>query len=120
MTDDNQPLNAEGAGAQQAEANLGDRRLREEIERGLSFGLEAAPTINDRTISTFVRGEKPHFAGERGTFLKCPFMEDVNQVDDAEVNLGVLDRLELLNDFVWRDGRLSCHCGSLNLRWHPA
>ena len=77
--------NAEGAWAQQAEANLGDRRLREEIERGLSFGLEAAPTINDRTISTFVRGEKPHFAGERGTFLKCPFIEDVNQVDDAEV-----------------------------------
>lgn len=77
--------NAEGAWAQQVEARLGDRRLREEIERGLSYGLEAAPTINDRTISTFVRGEKPHFAGERGTFLKCPFIEDVNEVDDAEV-----------------------------------
>ncbi|MBX7454677.1 agmatinase family protein [Mycolicibacterium sp. 3033] len=77
--------NAEGAWAQQAEARLGDRRLREEIDRGLSYGLEAAPTINDRTISTFVRGEKPHFAGERGTFLKCPFIEDVNEVDDAEV-----------------------------------
>ncbi len=77
--------NAEGAWAQQAEARLGDRRLREEIDRGLSYGLEAAPTINDRTISTFVRGEKPHFAGERGTFLKCPFVEDVNDVDDAEV-----------------------------------
>ena len=77
--------NAEGAWAQQAEARLGDRRLREEIDRGLSFGLEAAPTINDRSISTFVRGEKPHFAGERGTFLKCPFIEDVNEVDDAEV-----------------------------------
>jgi agmatinase len=77
--------NAQGAWAQQAEANLGDRRLREEIDRGLTFGLEAAPTINDRTISTFVRGEKPHFAGERGTFLKCPFIEDVNEVDDAEV-----------------------------------
>ena len=87
MTDRPDPTlaNAEGAWAQQAEANLGDRRLREEIERGLSFGLEAAPTINDRTISTFVRGEMPHFAGERGTFLKCPFIEDVNQVDDAEV-----------------------------------
>src|SRR6476661_4232173 len=87
MTDGPDPTlpNAEGAWAQQAEANLGDRRLREEIERGLSFGLEAAPTINDRTISTFVRGEKPHFAGERGTFLKCPFIEDVNEVDDAEV-----------------------------------
>ncbi|MGE0221200.1 agmatinase family protein [Mycolicibacterium sp.] len=77
--------NAEGAWAQQAEGRLSDRRLREEIDRGLSYGLEAALTINDRTISTFVRGEKPHFAGERGTFLKCPFIEDVNEVGDAEV-----------------------------------
>ena len=80
-----QPLNAEGAWAQQAEARIPERREREEIERGLTYGLEAAPTINDRRISTFVRGELPHFAGERGTFLKCPFVEDVNQVDDAEV-----------------------------------
>ena len=80
-----QPLNREGAWAQQAEAQLPDRREREEIERSLAFGLEAAPTITDRRISTFVRGELPHFAGERGTFLKCPFIEDVNQVDDAEV-----------------------------------
>ncbi|MGZ6780200.1 MAG: arginase family protein, partial [Mycobacterium sp.] len=80
-----EPLNREGAWAQQAEAELPDRREREEIERSLAFGLEAAPTINDRRISTFVRGELPHFAGERGTFLKCPFVEDVNQVDDAEV-----------------------------------
>ena len=85
MADDDQPLNAEGAWAQQAEARLPDRREREEIERGLTYGLEAAPTINDRRISTFVRGELPHFAGERGTFLKCPFVEDVNKVDDAEV-----------------------------------
>src|SRR5947209_8740986 len=77
--------NAEGAWAQQAEAELSTRRLREEIERGLAFGLEAAPSITDRTISTFVRGELPHFAGETGSFLKCPFLEDVNQVGDAEV-----------------------------------
>ena len=86
MSDESsEPLNREGAWAQQAEAELPDRREREEIERGLTFGLEAAPTISDRRISTFVRGELPHFAGERGTFLKCPFVEDVNQVDDAEV-----------------------------------
>lgn len=80
-----EPPNREGAWAQQAEAELPDRREREEIERCLTFGLEAAPTINDRRISTFVRGELPHFAGERGTFLKCPFVEDVSKVDDAEV-----------------------------------
>ena len=32
-----------------------------------------------------MRGELPHFAGETGTFLKCPFLEDVHQVKDAEV-----------------------------------
>jgi arginase family enzyme len=60
-------------------------KYQEEIERGLTFGLEAAPSITDRTISTFVRGELPHFAGEMGTFLKCPFLDDVRLVKDAEV-----------------------------------
>jgi agmatinase len=79
------PVNVEGAWAQRAEASLPDRRLREEIERNLTLGLSAAPSVVDRTISTFVRGELPHFAGETGTFLKCPFLEDVRQVQDAEV-----------------------------------
>jgi agmatinase len=77
--------NAEGAWAQEAEALLPATRLQEEVERGLGLGLEAAASIRDRTISTFVRGELPHFAGETGTFLKCPFLEDVHQVGDAEV-----------------------------------
>jgi agmatinase len=77
--------NAEGEWAQRAEEHLPSMRLQEEIERGLALGLEAAPSISDRTISTFVRGELPHFAGETGTFLKCPFVEDVHQVGDAEV-----------------------------------
>ena len=78
-------FNREGAWAQQAEGSLPDLREREEIQRGLDLGLEAAATINDRRISTFVRGELPHFAGETGTFLKCPRMEDVHDVGDAEV-----------------------------------
>jgi len=78
-------VNDEGYRAQQAEARLSNRRYREEIDRGLTLGLEAAPTIVDRRISTFVRGELPHFAGETGTFLKAPFMEDVHDVGDAEV-----------------------------------
>jgi agmatinase len=77
--------NAEGDWAQRAEELLPTHRLREEIDRGLAHGLEAAPSIGDRTISTFVRGELPHFAGETGTFLKCPFLEDVHEVGDAEV-----------------------------------
>lgn len=77
--------NREGRWAQQAEAELPTRRHREEIDRAIAHGLEAAPTINDRTLSTFARGELPHFADERGTFLKTPFLEDVHDVSDAEV-----------------------------------
>jgi agmatinase len=77
--------NQEGDWAQRAEELLPTHRLREEIDRGLAHGLEAAESIRDRTISTFVRGELPHFAGEAGTFLKCPFLDDVHDVRDAEV-----------------------------------
>ena len=83
--EEQQPVSREGAWAQQAEADLPTHRHAEEIERGLQLGLEAAPSIVDRSISTFVRGELPHYAGETGTFLKCPFMEDVHDVHDAEV-----------------------------------
>lgn len=76
---------AEGAWAQRAEAGLPDRRHREEIKRALGLGLPAAASIRDRTLPTFARGELPHFAGERGTFLKAPFMENVHDVGDAEV-----------------------------------
>jgi agmatinase len=79
------PADDEGAWAQRAEAELPTRRLEEELERCRALGLDAAASIRDRTISTFVRGELPHFAGERGTFLKAPFLEDVHQVGDAEV-----------------------------------
>jgi agmatinase len=78
-------VDREGHWAQQAEERLSTRRQREEIERGLSYGLEAADSITDRNLPTFARGEIPHFAGERGTFLKCPYIEDVHDVGDAEV-----------------------------------
>ena len=78
-------MDRQGYWAQQAEARLPERRWREEVDRALSHGLEAADSITDRTIPTFSRGEIPHFAGERGTFMKCPFVEDVHDVGDAEV-----------------------------------
>jgi agmatinase len=77
--------NAEGAWAQHAEAELPTRRRQEETERAIAHGLQAAESINDRTLSTFSRGEVPHFAGERGTFLKAPFLDNVHDVSDAEV-----------------------------------
>ncbi|MCV7269813.1 agmatinase family protein [Mycolicibacterium doricum] len=76
---------SQGRWAQEAEALISLHRHEEEIQRGLAFGLQGSPTLVDRTIPTFSRGELPHFAGERGTFLNCPYLEDVNEVTDAEV-----------------------------------
>ncbi|WP_246227320.1 hypothetical protein [Propioniciclava coleopterorum] len=53
----------EGRWAQLAEERISLFRHDEEIERGLAFGLEGSPTLKDRTIPTFSRGELPHFAG---------------------------------------------------------
>ena len=55
----------------------------EEIQRCLELGLEAADSINDRTISLFSRGHQPAFAGIN-TFLKAPYCEDVRKVGDYE------------------------------------
>ncbi|TML84596.1 MAG: agmatinase [Actinobacteria bacterium] len=54
------------------------------MERGLEYGLEAAPSVQDRTISTFARGHQPAFAGIN-TFLKAPYVEDVHEVGKHEV-----------------------------------
>ncbi len=56
----------------------------QEVDRGLAYGLEAAESIKDRTISTFSRGELPHYAGIN-TFLKAPYLEDVKQVGNYDV-----------------------------------
>jgi agmatinase len=66
------------------EGTLPTTRAEEEIERNLKLGLEAAESIGDRTISTFSRGELPHYAGIN-TFLKMPYLEDVNRVDEYDV-----------------------------------
>jgi agmatinase len=39
-----------------ATAAIGDKEKKREVERQLDLGLESAPSINDRTISLFVRG----------------------------------------------------------------
>jgi agmatinase len=65
-------------------ADIPDRKQREEVERGLEYGLEAAPSVQDRTISTFARGHQPAFAGIN-TFLKAPYVENVHEVSRHEV-----------------------------------
>jgi agmatinase len=65
-------------------ADIADRAQREAVERALEYGLEAAPSVQDRTISTFARGQQPAFAGIN-TFRKAPYLEDVHQVGKHEV-----------------------------------
>jgi agmatinase len=65
-------------------AEVTDNKQKEETKRALDLGLEAAPSVNDRTISTFSRGHQPAFAGIN-TFLKAPFVEDIHEIGRHEV-----------------------------------
>jgi agmatinase len=69
----------QGAWAKYRERELGAKGWKEEVDRCIEYGLEAAPSVKDRTISCFSRGELPHFAGIN-TFAKTPFLEDVKKV----------------------------------------
>ena len=57
-------------------SRLTSKKQQEEISRSLELGLEAADSINDRTISLFSRGHQPAFAGIN-TFMKAPYCEDI-------------------------------------------
>jgi agmatinase len=65
-------------------AEIPDTKQREAVERALEYGLEGAPSIQDRSISTFARGQQPAFAGIN-TFRKAPYLEDVHAVGRHEV-----------------------------------
>ena len=64
--------------------DITDRKQREEAERGIDLGLEAAASVQDRTISTFARGQQPAFAGIN-TFRKAPYCENIRDVSKYEV-----------------------------------
>lgn len=60
-------------------ADIPDAAQRQAVERGLEYGLEAAPSVQDRRISTFARGAQPAFAGIN-TFLKAPYCENIHEI----------------------------------------
>ncbi len=74
----------EGYEAQQREAGLPSEAYEAEVSRALEHGLEAAESVEDRTITTFARTEEQHFS-DRGTFLRFPYLEDVREVRNYEV-----------------------------------
>ena len=82
MSDQNRKPEAQEA--LEKEAQLPLTGWQQEVDQRLTFGLEAADSIKDRTISTFSRGELPHFAGIN-TFLKAPYVEDVRDVGKYDV-----------------------------------
>jgi agmatinase len=61
------------------EGELPEDRWNAELQRQLELGLQGADSIEDKTISTFARGELPHFAGIN-TFMKAPYCEDIRDV----------------------------------------
>jgi agmatinase len=75
---------SEGAAALEKEARLPLTGWQQEVAQGHRYGLEAAASIVDRRISTFSRGELPHFAGIN-TFMKAPYIEDVHRVGEFDV-----------------------------------
>lgn len=74
----------EASAAVRKEAEIPEDGWRREWTRNIELGLDAAPSIGDRTISTFSRGELPHFAGIN-TFLKAPYVEDVHLAGNYDV-----------------------------------
>ena len=75
---------SEGMRALEKERALPLTGWQQEVDQGHRYGLEAAESIVDRRISTFSRGELPHYAGIN-TFMKAPYIEDVNRVGEFDV-----------------------------------
>jgi len=75
---------SEGMDALEKESKLPLKGWETEVARAKEYGLEGAKSIVDRNISTFSRGELPHFAGIN-TFMKAPYVENVNEVGSYDV-----------------------------------
>ena len=75
---------SEGMASLEKEQRLPLTGWQQEVDQAKRLGLEAAHSIVDRNISTFSRGELPHYAGIN-TFMKAPYLEDVNQVGNYDV-----------------------------------
>ena len=74
----------QGRRAYEKEASIPLAGWQREVDQAKALGLEAAESIVDRRISTFSRGELPHYAGIN-TFLKAPYLEDVKRVGEYDV-----------------------------------
>jgi agmatinase len=72
-----------GTWGMQRRAELSEKKARERNERAKLYGLEAAPSIGDRSLTLFRR--EPWTMGGGSTFMQAPFLEDMRQLGDQEV-----------------------------------
>ena len=66
------------------EESIPNKVYLEEMKRQVEIGLPGADSIGDKTISTFSRGELPHYAGIN-TLMKLKYLEDVREVGNYDV-----------------------------------
>lgn len=72
-----------GTWGMQRQAELSGKKAKERNERAKLFGLEAAPSIRDRSLTLFRR--EPWTMGGGSTFMQAPFLEDMHQLGSQDV-----------------------------------
>lgn len=72
-----------GTWGMQRQAELSGKKAKERNERAKLFGLEAASSIVDRSLTLFRR--EPWTMGGGSTFMQAPFLEDMRQLDGQDV-----------------------------------
>ena len=72
-----------GTWGMERQAELSGEKARERAERAKLYGLEAAPSIVDRSLTLFRR--EPWSLGGNGTFMQVPFLQDMRQLGGQDV-----------------------------------
>lgn len=72
-----------GTWGMQRQAELSGKKAKERNEQAKLFGLEAASSIVDRSLTLFRR--EPWTMGGGSTFMQAPFLEDMRQLDGQDV-----------------------------------
>jgi agmatinase len=65
------------------EAELSKEKAKERAEQAKLYGLEAAPSIVDRSLTLFRR--EPWSLGGGSTFIQAPFLQDMRQLGGQDV-----------------------------------
>src|SRR5579862_8766505 len=72
-----------GTWGMERQAELSGENARERAEQAKLYGLEAAPSIVDRSLTLFRR--EPWSLGGAGTFMQVPFLQDMRQLGGQDV-----------------------------------